>query len=192
MDFAQRFKDLRLKKGLTQAELGEKLGLHNSTISMYERGEREPDFVTLALIAKYFRVDVDYLLSDVENNKPLYRASAGDGAYNDTYPLEYVSSNSTDDGYEFATVVGNSMLPELKDGDIVKIKPQAETTPQDYTLVKVDGEHATIKFVEIVSDGVWLRALNKEVYSDCFYSIQEVMTLPVTIIGKVVELQRKF
>ena len=62
MDFAQRLRELRLNKGLSQKELGERLGLHNSTISMYERGEREPDFDTLDLIADYFNVDVQYLL----------------------------------------------------------------------------------------------------------------------------------
>lgn len=120
--------------------------------------------------------------------KPLYRASAGQGAYNGTYADETIVA---EEGFEYATVVGDSMLPELRDGDIVKIQMQAETTAHDYTLVKVDGEHATIKFVEIVNNGVWLRALNKEVFEDKFYSVQEVMTLPVTIIGKVVSFERK-
>lgn len=64
MDFSQRLKELRQNKGLTQAELGKKLGLHNSTISMYERGEREPDFETLGLIADFFNVDTAYLLGE--------------------------------------------------------------------------------------------------------------------------------
>ena len=127
---------------------------------------------------------------DELTEKPLYRASAGQGAYNDTYADETISAE--EDGYEYATVIGDSMLPELKTDDVVKIKPQAETTPHDLTLVKVDGEHATIKYVEIVDNGVWLRAINKEVFEDKFYSIQEVMTLPITIIGKVVEVQRKY
>lgn len=62
MDFAQRLRELRLLKGLSQKELGKALGVSNSTISMYERGEREPDFDTLDLIADFFNVDVAYLL----------------------------------------------------------------------------------------------------------------------------------
>lgn len=135
----------------------------------------------------------DYVKNAMEVNryikeKPLYRASAGQGAFNDTYADETIEA---DDGYEYAMVVGDSMLPELRDGDTVKILRQTETTPHDYTLVKVDGEHATIKFVEIVENGVWLRALNKEVFEDKFFSIQEVMTLPITILGKVVSFERK-
>lgn len=62
MNFAERLRDLRIQKGLSQIELGKKLGLSNSTISMYERGEREPDFENLDLIADFFNVDTNYLL----------------------------------------------------------------------------------------------------------------------------------
>lgn len=62
MDFADRLRDLRSQKGLSQIELGKKLGISNSAISMYERREREPDFETLDLIADFFNVDVNYLL----------------------------------------------------------------------------------------------------------------------------------
>lgn len=62
MNFAERLRDLRTQKGLSQIELAKKLGLSNSTISMYERGEREPDFETLDLIGDFFNVDVNYLL----------------------------------------------------------------------------------------------------------------------------------
>ena len=122
--------------------------------------------------------------------KPLYSASAGEGAYNGSSALEVVKM--LDGDYEYAKVVGDSMLPELRDGDIVQIQPQTETEPHDFTLIKIDGETATIKFVEITAHGVWIRALNKEVFEDRFYSIQEVMTMPITIIGKVVGMQRKF
>lgn len=62
MEFKDRLRDLRLQRGYSQVELGKKLGLSNSTISMYERGERKPDFETLDLIADFFNVDVSYLL----------------------------------------------------------------------------------------------------------------------------------
>lgn len=62
MNFAERLRDLRTQRGLSQIELAKRLGLSNSTISMYERGEREPDFETLDLIGDFFNVDVNYLL----------------------------------------------------------------------------------------------------------------------------------
>lgn len=201
MEFIEKVRILCDERGTSVKQLEKDLGFSNGSLAKgIPRADR------LRKIAEYFDVPMgfffddedrlDYYYAKIQNNiknylkeMPLYRASAGEGAYNDTYASDTIEA---EEGYEYATVVGESMMPVLQDGDIVKIKPQTETTPRDFTLVKVDGEHATIKFVEIVENGVWLRALNKEVYKDRFFTIQEVMTLPITIIGKVVELQRKF
>ena len=59
--FASILKQLRLQKGLTQPQLAERLGISRSAISMYERGEREPDTTTMEAIAALFGVDMNYL-----------------------------------------------------------------------------------------------------------------------------------
>ena len=59
--FGKVLRQLRIQDGLTQTELGNALGVSFSTISMYERGEREPDFEMLEVIADYFNVSMDYL-----------------------------------------------------------------------------------------------------------------------------------
>ena len=51
-DFSTVFKNLRKDNNLTQAELAKKLGVAPSTVGMYERGQREPDFETLEKIEK--------------------------------------------------------------------------------------------------------------------------------------------
>lgn len=201
MDFYDTLKKICIEHNTSVSRLEKDLGFSNGSLSKgIPRADR------LYKISQYLNIpmevfvaddaDVDEMVMQIQENlreylnkQPLYRASAGQGAYNDTYADESICTS--EDGYEYATVVGESMLPELRDGDTVKILRQTETTPHDYTLVKVDGEHATIKFVEIVENGVWLRALNKEVFEDKFFSIQEVMTLPVTILGKVVSFERK-
>lgn len=65
-NFAQVFKSLRLKSGLTQQEMSEKLNISRSSIGMYEKGEREPSFELLETIADYFNVDMNYLLGKAE------------------------------------------------------------------------------------------------------------------------------
>ena len=60
--FQNVLKGLRTSHGLTQNELSKSLKMSRSTIGMYEKGAREPDFETLELIADYFNVDTDYLL----------------------------------------------------------------------------------------------------------------------------------
>ncbi len=60
-NFRDRLKTLRQQKDLTQDELAAELDISRSAISMYERGEREPDFETLEKIADYFNVDMNFL-----------------------------------------------------------------------------------------------------------------------------------
>lgn len=60
--FNSILKDLRIEKGLSQKQLGLELGVLERTVSYWESGERECDFDTLILIAKYFAVSTDYLL----------------------------------------------------------------------------------------------------------------------------------
>ena len=61
-DFPNSFKHIREKCCLTQQQLADKLGISRSAVGMYEKGEREPIFETLELIADTFNVDMNYLL----------------------------------------------------------------------------------------------------------------------------------
>ncbi len=58
-EFSHILHDLRTQHGLTQKELAEQLGVSYSTISMYERGHRQPDLEMLAKLAAFFGVSVD-------------------------------------------------------------------------------------------------------------------------------------
>ncbi|MGR6857727.1 helix-turn-helix domain-containing protein [Bacillus halotolerans] len=62
--FNETLKKLRREKNLSQKELGNKLGLAESTIGMYEQGKRQPDYETLLKIADFFEVTLDFLLGN--------------------------------------------------------------------------------------------------------------------------------
>lgn len=64
-----RLKELRKEKSLTQKQVAELIGVATSTYSMYERGEREPDFATLDKISKLFNASVDYILGNTSQRK---------------------------------------------------------------------------------------------------------------------------
>lgn len=61
MEFKDMLKYFRKRENLTQSELAEKLGVSTSRISMYETGEREPDFETEEKIADFFNTDLNTL-----------------------------------------------------------------------------------------------------------------------------------
>lgn len=65
--FAQRLRELRRERGLTQIQLAQKLNVSNGTVGMWETGKREPDFETITRLATFFHVSTDYLLGHVNN-----------------------------------------------------------------------------------------------------------------------------
>ncbi len=69
--FGKRLKTLRKERKMTQEELADKLGLHNSYIGLLERGERIPSLLTLDKIAKYFGVKPADLIME-EQKAPKY------------------------------------------------------------------------------------------------------------------------
>jgi len=60
--FAERLRELRKQKGLSQTELGERVGVHYTHIGRYERGVSRPAADTLKRLADALGVSGDYLL----------------------------------------------------------------------------------------------------------------------------------
>jgi len=67
--FGERFKQLRLQKGLTQDKLAHNFSLNKSSISRYEKDSQIPENPALQDFADFFEVSMDYLLarSDVRS-----------------------------------------------------------------------------------------------------------------------------
>lgn len=66
MSFGQIFRQLRIKKGLSQRAVANALGYSVSAISMYEHDRRQPDFQATERIADFFEVSIDYLYGRVD------------------------------------------------------------------------------------------------------------------------------
>jgi len=60
---------LRKEKGLSQAELGELVGVSNKAVSKWETYEANPDITLLPLLAQSLGVTADELLTDIKAEK---------------------------------------------------------------------------------------------------------------------------
>ena len=71
MKFNERLKLLRTELGITQKELGQRIGVGRTTISEYESGKIVPKQDGLIELAKIFNVSVDYLtgITDVSREQ---------------------------------------------------------------------------------------------------------------------------
>ncbi|ABD27450.1 putative prophage repressor [Novosphingobium aromaticivorans DSM 12444] len=63
MGYLERLAALRKRKGLTQVDLAERMGVEQPTIQRWERGQREPKFEQLFRLAEILGVDASALLS---------------------------------------------------------------------------------------------------------------------------------
>ncbi len=68
MEIGKKIMELRKKKGLSQEELAEKVGVARQTISKWELGETSPDLKQSKELSKIFNVSLDELVdNDIKN-----------------------------------------------------------------------------------------------------------------------------
>lgn len=58
-----QIKELRRRKGWSQAELARRLHISPSAVGMYEQGRREPSIEILIALSREFNVTIDYLVT---------------------------------------------------------------------------------------------------------------------------------
>jgi transcriptional regulator with XRE-family HTH domain len=68
MEFKNRLKEARAKKGLSQNELAKAIAVHVTNISRYERGENMPTSDVLGKLANALDTTVDFLVSGSVND----------------------------------------------------------------------------------------------------------------------------
>ena len=201
-----KLKDLRLKNKLTQEEVGKKINVSKQTLYKYESG-----IITnipsdkIEVLAEIYNTTPAYLMGwDEPNQKNLTqgvkvpvlgRVVAGIPLEAVTEILDYeeLHPNVAKTGEFFALQIkGNSMSPRICDGDVVIVKRQNTVDSGDIAIVLINGDEATVKKVKLDENGIMLIAFNADVYEPHFYSNDEIKTLPIEILGKVVELRGKF
>lgn len=200
-----RLKELRTAHGLRQIDFAKEMGILQSTLSSWENGRYEPDNEMLVKMANYFNVSVGYLLGREDEVIPKSTGGVvipvlGDVAAG--IPIEAVENivdyeeidtalASTGDFFALR-IKGSSMEPRIREGDVVIVRKQNTADTGDTAIILVNGDSATCKRVKKEDDGsLWLIP-NNPAYESKHFSPTEIQQLPVSIIGKVVELRAKF
>ncbi len=171
---------LRKNKKITMKQLGKDIGVSESTISLYETGQRDPDNATVIKLADYFGVTVDYLLGRSGASSPVMMSSSytpdalvqfpvigsikagydgqveefGTGEYI-TLPIEMLNGRPAGD-YLVFQVRGNSMYPKLLDGDKVLVLRTDSVDSGTTAVISYNGDEATIKKVVYKEGEDWL------------------------------------
>lgn len=198
-----RIKELRLSKAIKQVDFAKMLGVSQATVSGWESEKYQPDRDTLIKMASYFDVSVDYLIgnSPVKKEKKKGVQIPVLGEVRAGYPMEAVENiidyeeideDMAHRGEFFALrIKGDSMEPRFVEGDVVIVRKQETADSGDIVVALVNGDSATIKKLKRHQNGITLVPSNSA-YEPMYYSNEEIMELPVNILGKVVELRAKF
>lgn len=198
----QRIFEARKRRKISRKEIADFLQVHETTIKRYEDGNtKKLPTDRLEKIAKYLNTSIEYLMGWEEEQKPqgvkipvLGTVPAGIpiSAVEDILDHEEIPKSWENQGEFFGLKIkGDSMLPILTDGDIVIVRKQSTADNGDTVIAMVNGDDATCKRYERSNNGIMLIPNNSS-YTPTFYTNEEIASLPVTIIGKVVELRRKF
>lgn len=202
-------KKYRLQAGMKQIELCNILGISQGALSGWENGRYEPDIKSLNKMAEHFNITVDELLGNTRaesggsKSSPVRKgvripvlgyvpAGMPIEAIEDILDYEEITPEMARNGEHFALKIkGDSMIPNIMDGDIVIVRIQPDVESGETAIVKVNGDEATCKRVVKQKSGISIVANNPS-YEPIFFTNKEIEELPVTVIGKVVELRRSF
>lgn len=110
----------------------------------------------------------------------------------DIIDTEEIPEDMAKHGEFFALKIkGDSMTPSINNSDVVIVRQQEDAENGDIVIATINGNDAVCKRFKKYSDGLSLISLNPA-YEPLYFNTSEIQGTPVKIIGKVVELRRKF
>lgn len=194
-----RITNLLKKQNKKQKELTDYLGITKNAFTDWKNGRIKSYNKYIPQIAEFLNVSTDYLLGNAIDTKGvlipvLGRVVAGIpiDAIEEILDYEEITQEMANSGEFFALKIkGDSMSPRIQENDVVIVRKQSQVDNGSIAIVLINGNEATCKKVQYNEKGVALISYNSS-YTPMFYTKEECLTLPVTIIGKVVELRAKF
>lgn len=211
---SERLVEAMKRKNMRQADLVRLTGIDKSSISLYISGKYSPKGdklyklsvalgVTAAWLSGFNAPMLESAPSDYKEDArtrkavkiPVLgyvRAGIPMEAVENIIDYEEIREEMARTGEFFALQIkGDSMEPKISEGDVVIVRKQETVENGDIAVVLVNGDEATVKKFYKADNGISLISTNTK-YDPFYYSPEAVNSLPVIVIGKVVELRAKF
>lgn len=180
-----KFKEIRTRMGFSQDDFCKEIGVPKTTYLRYESGKRKAPAEVVAKIARLGNVSIEYVMYGKEESKKedkveslsqkdmislnfyedIY-ASAGYGSTAfeaqptkmefDRSFLEKILGIKRFDHLNIIRVVGDSMLPSIKDGEYIIVEKGAEAKNGDTVIANIEDE-LYVKRLYKVPFEKWLR-----------------------------------
>lgn len=201
--FSKNLRYYMERAGKDRNKVCEDLSISYTTFADWYNAIKYPRIDKIELLANYFGVQKSDLIEEINPSDysckavkipvlGFVRAGIPMTAVENIIDYEEISTVMANQGDYFGLKIkGDSMEPKFSNGDVVIVQKQSVVENGDIAVVLVNGNEATIKKFYRSPLGIQLIATNPS-YEPMVFSPKEVDSLPVTIIGKVVELRAKF
>lgn len=188
----------------TRSDICDALGFSYTTFSDWYNGKKYPRIDKIEMLANYFGIDkADLVEERLRYNQKsrgvripvLGRVIAGIPieAIEEIIDYEEITEQMARTGDFFALQIkGDSMEPQMSENDVVIVRKQEDLDSGQIGIVLVNGDEATVKKVVKKENGIMLIPFNSDKYEPWFYDQFDIETKPVKIIGRVVELRKKY
>lgn len=202
--FAKNLKKYMTLYQKNRRDICKDLGFAYTTFTSWEKGVNYPRIDKIEMIANYFGIEKSDLIEDkTDKHVPrakgvripvLGRIAAGIpiDAVEDIEDWEEIPETMARTGEYFALrIQGKSMEPSIMEGDVVIVKKQPCVDSGDVAVVLINGDSATVKQVTQSESGITLIGWNPSVFPPKTYTNKEIESLPIQVLGRVVEVRRK-
>lgn len=193
------------KSGKQQKEIAKDLGISPTTFNTWCVGKILPRTGKVQLIADYFKIGKSDLLDDksflhgLQTKKGVVinvvgRVAAGIPieAIEEIIDTEEIPEDLAKTGTFFGLKIkGDSMTPNICNGDVVIVRKQQDAESGEIIIATINGQDAVCKRLRKYKGGIELIS-NNPTYEPIEFTNKEISEKPVRIIGKVIELRRKF
>ena len=190
----------------TQKEVADAINVSPQTFNTWCQGIALPRMGKVQALADYFRINKSDLIEDKEDKEyetkkskgvtinVLGRVAAGVPieAVENIIDTEEISEELAKTGEFFGLLInGDSMTPNICNGDVVIVRQQEDAESNEVVIATINGTDAVCKRLRKYKDGIELVSNNPS-YEPLYFSKEDIEDKPVRIIGKVIELRRKF
>lgn len=203
-----RFKELCVLNGLKVSFIESRLNLYHGFFNNVRTGKNSISDNLLTQVAALLDTTSEYLTDQTDDPSPQQAQGVKIKVFGSVaagIPIQQIENFDPDDsesweeidrrtaknGTYFALrIKGDSMEPRMFEGDTVIVRHQNTAETGDCAIVAINGDTATCKRIRIDPNGIYLIPLNNK-YDPKFFSNEEIESLPITILGKVVEVRGK-
>jgi repressor LexA len=208
------YEKLLYEQKRTSYKVSKATGIATSTLTKWKQGEYMPKRDKLQKIADYlgvrlefltgespYRTDEDFINSfKTGDSKTGIRIPDYDSIPADIYSgktvktvgwKEITGDAAKNSEFFGLRVQGDFMLPRIAEGDTVIVHRQPEAESGDVVIATLKDNTTVCRRIMKCPDGIILISFNP-VYKPEYYTNADIRSLPVHIIGKVVENRQKY